>query len=1044
MLKESKNTKFWFILFFAGTMIVNTFAQKKQTLPVFLNPDGHLEYTLNALGDRVPDFSYCGYNAGNSKIPNVPVAVFVPAIKGDATQPIQKAINYISHLPPDENGFRGTILLEQGTFVLHGRLNITESGIVIRGSGTGENGTTVISSGKSRETLLRIHGKKDIRLEAEDSITNTYVPVNSLKIAVSDPDNYRIGDNLFIRRPTTANWVDLLEMNEFGGETDWIGWKPGRNNIVWDRTIVGKENNFLILDAPLTTALDTTYGGGFVSKYTWEGRIFNIGIENLDLVSEFDKENAKDEDHCWMAITFENAMNCWVRQVNFKHFAGSAVAVYETSRQVTVEDCVSLEPVSEIGGQRRYTFYTTGQQTLFQRCYAEFGYHDFSTGNFAPGPNAFVQCESHLPYSFSGTTDRWASGVLFDIVNIDGQALSLKNRGQDARGAGWTAANSMLWQCSAARIDCYSPPTAANWAYGAWSQFAGNGFWYEPNSFVKPRSLYYAQLIERVGKNVVSAQSLMPAESESTSSPTPELAKELTDKSVSPPLQLKDWILSSNQRNPIPVNSKGALNIKKIKSAKTAILQKDNKISLDNGWLVANNGVLSGPTIRIQWWRGSVRPFNVAKASPHITRYVPGRTGTGLTDDLEEVTDTMASNHIVALDHHYGLWYDRRRDDHERIRRMDGEVWPPFYELPFARSGQGVAFDGLSKYDLTKPNHWYWMRLQQFANLSDKKGLVLIHQDYFQHNIIEAGAHYTDFPWRTANNINSTGFPEPPPYAGNKRIFMAEQFYDVSNTHRRELHRQYIRQCLNNFKDNTNVIQMTGEEFTGPLHFVEFWVDIIAEWEQETGKHPFIALSTTKDVQDAILNDPIRSPVVNIIDIRYWQYRSDSSLYAPIGGQNLAPRQYARLIPPGKPSFESVYKAVLEYRQKYPKKAVLYSNYLDRNQHWAVFIAGGSMAAIPEIEDNGFCFSAATMQPVKENNKDFYTLINEQGEQINYLKNVRQIKVDLNNFKGSFDPIWIDPVNGAVLKRDNSVLGGQIQTFSNPTTGEVVLWLRKK
>jgi hypothetical protein len=58
--------------------------------------------------------------------------------------------------------------------------------------------------------------------------------------------------------------------------------------------------------------------------------------------------------------------------------------------------------------------------------------------------------------------------------------------------------------------------------------------------------------------------------------------------------------------------------------------------------------------------------------------------------------------------------------------------------------------------------------------LADQKGLLLVNQHYFQHNIIEAGAHYADFPWRTANNINNTGFPEPPPYAGDKRIFMSE------------------------------------------------------------------------------------------------------------------------------------------------------------------------------------------------------------------------------------------------------------------------------
>ena len=43
---------------------------------------------------------------------------------------------------------------------------------------------------------------------------------------------------------------------------------------------------------------------------------------------------------------------------------------------------------------RRTTFYTLGQQTLFQRCYSEQGIHDFAAGYGAAGPNAFVQCEA--------------------------------------------------------------------------------------------------------------------------------------------------------------------------------------------------------------------------------------------------------------------------------------------------------------------------------------------------------------------------------------------------------------------------------------------------------------------------------------------------------------------------------------------------------------------------------------------------------------------------------------------------------------------------
>lgn len=108
-------------------------------------------------------------------------------------------------------------------------------------------------------------------------------------------------------------------------------------------------------------------------------------------------------------------------------------------------------------------------------------------------------------------------------------------------------------------------------------------------------------------------------------------------------------------------------------------------------------------------------------------------------------------------------------------------------------------------------------------------------------------------------------------------------------------------------------------------------------------------MSTTKDVQDSILADPVRASVVDVIDIRQWHYQADGSVYAPKGGQNLAPRQHARLLKPKASSFEQVYRAVSEYRKKYPGKAVIYSGDGYDQFGWAVFIAGGSMANIPNV-----------------------------------------------------------------------------------------------
>src|SRR5262249_2574442 len=154
-----------------------------------------------------------------------------------------------------------------------------------------------------------------------------------------------------------------------------------------------------------------------------------------------------------------------------------------------------------------------------------------------------------------------------------------------------------------------------------------------------------------------------------------------------------------------------------------------------------------------------------------------------------------------------------------------------------------------------------------------RQGIVLVQQMYFQHNILEAGAHWADFPWRPANCLQPSGFPEPPEYVGKKRVFMADSFYDVTHPVRRELHRNYIRHCLDVLGEKPNVVFQIGEEFPGPLHFVQFWLDTAAEWSRERGRpeqscRVLVGLSCTKDVQDAILADPQRAPLISVIDIK--------------------------------------------------------------------------------------------------------------------------------------------------------------------------------
>ena len=1009
------------------------------------------------------DYSYCGYHRSEMPIPSANVVVYVQPSGDDDAAQLQAAIDYVSRQKADKlTGLRGAVLLGEGTFSLSEPLRIRTSGVVLRGSGREK--TILRKTGYDRGALIYIEGSHEVVVKDTFDVNDTKAGSITLNIQRSTlNDNTPIVNNvqystfsvqrIMIWRPSAQEWIDHLGCASFGGgkRMGYWAWHPGDIDLRWNRQILAIQGHVVTLDAPITCDIDSRYGGAKAIIYEQPGLINECGIENLSLESDYDRARPLDEDHCWDGVYMADAENCWVRMVNFRHFAGSAVVIQKSAQQITVEDCQSLDPVSEIGGFRRRTFLTFGEMVLFQRCYSEHGINDFAVGHTAPGPNAFVQCESFESFGPSGAISSWAPGILFDIINIDGNDLVFKNWELEKFGAGWSTANSTMWQSTASGLFCYSPDSLnKNYSIGCWGQIQGNGEYSDMNEHVRPYSLYASQLEKRLGRDVSGQCRVLERNTNASSSPTIEEAMQLAEEALQPRTTMQMWIDSAVFTGDI---SQGKLKPFVYQEVPSHVYQS-NHYEVVNGWLTKNNSVLVGGKHQTPWWNGRTTDAAMAKAKYALTRFVPGQETTGGTDRIDSVISQMQRDHTLLFSQNYGLWTDRRRDDHERIRRKNGDAWAPFYEQPFARTGKtlsnspcvggepeaapkqgrlegSLAWDGMTKYDLTTLNKWYFWRLQQFAKKSESIGLLLKNQHYFQHNILEAGAHWVDCPWRTANNVNNTPFLEPVNFTGDKRIFTATLFYDVENPTLRELHRQYIRQSLDAFKGQPNVIHSIGEEFTGPLHFVQFWLDVIAEWEEENGP-VLVDLAVNKDVQDSILKDPKRSKIVDIIDIEQWFYHNKGE-YAPPGGVNMAQRQYMRKIRTGSARFEDVYRAVSEYRKQYPDKAVIYSAQKAPELCWAALMAGGSCAAIP-VTDKAFLAELSQMVPRPSFVDDFYMLSGDNGY-LFYRASGGASNIDLG--QGKYTIYSIDEKTGTMTRlRDTS------STVTLESKG--IYWLKKK
>ncbi|MGI4793721.1 MAG: DUF6298 domain-containing protein, partial [Janthinobacterium lividum] len=353
-------------------------------------------------------------------------------------------------------------------------------------------------------------------------------------------------------------------------------------------------------------------------------------------------------------------------------------------------------------------------------------------------------------------------------------------------------------------------------------------------------------------------------------------------------------------------------------------------VELINGRFVRDGKVLWGPSQGEAWWRGDTSPLSAAHSTgSSVSRFMPGVTAPGETEDLAQMAERLSGRGVVTIQVTPGLWYEHRRDSHNVERREDGNVWAPFYEMPWARSGQGIAWDGLSKFDVSRYNPWYFERHKEFAREAARQGFVVVYELYNTHDVLEIQPHYIDFPWRPANNINDTGLTEPPPFEPHNTNNIGNQFFSAEYPARRALHRAYMMHTFDELADQPNVIFSMAYQYAGPLAFEQFFQDVAAEWSAQHGKPIRIALITGKNTTDAILSDPVRSKQVAMVDMRYWEYRPDGSLWAPDAGQNLAFRKIIQSRFPGYSDTppattpEMVYRQVREYRDKYPRIALM-------------------------------------------------------------------------------------------------------------------------
>ncbi|WP_144008882.1 hypothetical protein [Pedobacter africanus] len=449
----------------------------------------------------IPDFSTAGYQGGGVALPDVPVKKTISAVAGDNRLNIQNAIDEVKSMPADANGIRGAVLLQAGTYEVEGTLLIDRGGVVLRGVGQGSNGTIIKATKKAQHNLIELNGSGSGMPEVggtRKKISTEYVPTGAVSFDVESAAGFTIGDQISVYRVPNQEWINALDMAQYG-------WTAADYDVNFERKITAINGNTITLNAAIVDPIQTRYGGGYVFKTNITGRISNSGVENIRLVSYY--LNDDDELHAWNGIELNRTENCWIKQVTAQYFGYACVSVSTMSVYNTIEECAMLEPKSQTTGSRKYSFNLEAGSSfnLFQRCYTDGGRHDYVTGSRVPGPNVFLDSYSINTKADIGPHHRWATGVLFD--NVFGGQIIVQNRKAMGSGHGWAGAQTMFWNCKSSNYDIKveSPKGAKNWGIGCVGQTKnGAGYWESWGTPVLPRSLYIAQLTERMGSAAVN------------------------------------------------------------------------------------------------------------------------------------------------------------------------------------------------------------------------------------------------------------------------------------------------------------------------------------------------------------------------------------------------------------------------------------------------------------------------------------------------------------------------------------------------------------
>ena len=489
----------------------------------YAKDDGTLDLIPDYKGNRIPDYSSAGYKDGEP-IPyiNYNIIELSPS-GGDDTDRIQEKIDYLEGLSPNQDGYRGVLLLKEGIWQISRTITINEGGIIIRGEnytepnldsaipiGTVEEfketkptGTVLLATSKTPNDLLfSISGGSIYGLQSKAAnITDLYVPVGINTVKVDNAQMFNVGDCIILEQQNNLDWIHAIGMDNIPSRTtpdanpgnpdsatyqwtdyDWI-WK-------FERRITAINGNSITFDAPIVNSIDAKYSSAQIYPYM-DTRISNIGIENIRVFALWspNQDNVDDTCHAERFVEAQNTKNIWISNVTAEHFNTYCVHLRSETSNTTISNFYNLiadQTYYEGTGYEetgrtfldtqiyvgRYGVYIAGQKVLMSNVNGINNRHLIEYSSKAAGPNVAYKCISKDYLTSTGPHMMWSVGGLYDNVTA---FIAFQNRLNMGSGHGWAGAWYTAWNTDGVLV-VQQPPEAQNYSVGHVGEFRDGDF----------------------------------------------------------------------------------------------------------------------------------------------------------------------------------------------------------------------------------------------------------------------------------------------------------------------------------------------------------------------------------------------------------------------------------------------------------------------------------------------------------------------------------------------------------------------------------------